>query len=250
MGLDFFRKAVALQKRYANGRRIENALQTNGVLLDDEWGVFLAENQFLVGLSVDGPRELHDRYRVDKQHQPTFDRVMRGLAVLQKHEVEFNTLTVVHRLNARHPREVYRFLKEISSRYLQFIPLVERVPDDAAPALGLDFAPPPPIGHVASHEAVTRWSVLPEDYGEFLVSIFDEWVRRDVGRVFVQLFDVALGNWLGQGSSLCLFSERCGRALAMEHHGDVYACDHYVYPQYRLGNILNQTLGDMVRSEF
>lgn len=250
LGIEFFRKAVALQQRYANGKRIENALQTNGILLNDEWGEFLAANQFLVGLSVDGPRELHDRYRLDKQHQPTFDRVMRGLEVLRKHRVEFNTLTVVHRHNARHPLEVYRFLKDIGSRYLQFIPLVERSPDAIAAALGLSFAMPPSLGSATPAQQVTRWSVLPEDYGEFLVQIFDEWVRRDVGRVFVQLFDVALANWMGEPPGLCVFAERCGRALAMEHNGDVYSCDHYVYPHYRLGNVLNASLGEMVQSGF
>ncbi|MCS7048178.1 MAG: anaerobic sulfatase maturase [Verrucomicrobiae bacterium] len=250
LGVDFFRKAVALQQRYANGKRIENALQTNGVLLDDEWGAFLAENQFLVGLSVDGPRELHDRYRVDKKQQPTFDRVMRGLEVLKKHHVEFNTLTVVHRHNARHPLEVYRFLKDIGSRYLQFIPLVERLPDAEARALGLDLAGPPSPDAVTASSEVTRWSVLPEDYGEFLVHIFDEWVRQDVGQVFVQLFDVALANWMGEPPGLCVFMERCGAAVAMEHNGDVYSCDHYVYPHYRLGNVLNASLGEMVQSAF
>lgn len=250
LGIEFFRKAVVLQQRYANGKRIENALQTNGILLNDEWGEFLAANQFLVGLSVDGPRELHDRYRLDKQHQPTFDRVMRGLEVLRKHRVEFNTLTVVHRHNARHPLEVYRFLKDIGSRYLQFIPLVERSPDAIAAALGLSFAMPPSPGSATPAQQVTRWSVLPEDYGEFLVQIFDEWVRRDVGRVFVQLFDVALANWMGEPPGLCVFAERCGRALAMEHNGDVYSCDHYVYPHYRLGNVLNASLGEMVQSGF
>jgi uncharacterized protein len=247
LGVRFFRKVVALQQRYANGKRIANALQTNGTLLDDEWGAFLAQHNFLVGLSIDGPRALHDTYRVDKQSRPTFDAVARGLEVLKKHGVEFNTLTVVNRANARQPLEVYRFLREIGSGFLQFIPLVERASSPAADGLiQLSLAPPPDRDQARS--PVTEWSVRAEDYGEFLVQIFDEWVRRDVGRVFVQLFDVALGAWMGMGASLCVFSERCGRALAVEHNGDVYACDHYVYPEYKRGNLLDRPLREMVLS--
>jgi uncharacterized protein len=251
LGVGFFRKVVELQRNYAQGKRITNALQTNGTLLDDEWGEFLHENQFLVGLSIDGPRELHDAYRVDKKDRPTFDAVMQGLELLKRHRVEFNTLTVVHRLNSQHPLEVYQFLKEIGSGFIQFIPLVERAPAPEAPPDGLiqlSLAPPPVPGAPAPRSPVTEWSVRAEQYGEFLVRVFDEWVRRDVGRVFVQLFDVALGNWMGMGGSLCVFAEKCGAALAMEHNGDVYACDHYVYPQYRLGNVMNQSLAEMVTS--
>lgn len=248
LGIEFFRKVLSLQRKYAAGKTVLNAIQTNGTLLDDSWGTFLAENGFLVGLSVDGPRGLHDRYRVDKGGRPTFDKVMEGLSVLKKHGVEFNTLTVVHRANALHPLEVYRFLKEIGSRFIQFIPLVERPVDPARNPRGLDLAPPP-AGGAASHGVhVTPWSVCAGDYGDFLVQIFDEWVRCDVGRVFVQLFDVALGNWIGRGSSLCVFAESCGRALALEHNGDVYSCDHYVYPEHKLGNLMNQSLGAMVAS--
>jgi uncharacterized protein len=243
LGVDFFRKAVALQERFAGGREIFNAIQTNGTLLDDEWCEFLAGNRFLVGLSVDGPEELHDLYRVDKRQQPTFAKVMRGLELLKKHGVEFNTLTVVNRQNSVKPLEVYRFLKAIGSEFLQFIPLVER----AAPA-GADFAPPPQPGEAENGAVVTEWSVQAAQYGEFLCAIFDEWVRQDVGRTFVQLFDVALGNWMGLGSSLCVFAEKCGGALAIEHNGDIYSCDHYVYPEYRLGNLMNTSLGDMVNS--
>lgn len=248
LGVDFFRRVVELQRRYADGKVIHNALQTNGVLLDDEWGAFLAENHFLVGLSLDGPRELHDRYRVDKWQQPTFDRVMRGLGFLKKHRVEFNTLTVVNHANSQQPLAVYRFLKEVGSGFLQFIPLVERKPDAEAKAMGLELSAPPPGGGARVSTPVTSWSVESRQYGEFLVAIFDEWVRYDVGKVFVQLFDVALGNWMGLGSSLCVFAETCGAALAIEHNGDLYSCDHYVYPHYKLGNILNQSLGDMVNA--
>lgn len=248
LGVDFFRKAVELQRRYADGKKVSNALQTNGLLLDDEWGAFLSENQFLVGLSIDGPRELHDRYRVDKGGQPTFDRVLRGLEFLKKHQTEFNTLTVVNRANSQHPLAVYRFLKEIGSGYLQFIPLVERKADRAAKGLGLNFAEPPPAGHWSPNAPVTAWSVESRQYGEFLVQIFDDWVRHDVGRYFVQIFDVTLGSWMGRGASLCVFAETCGSALALEHNGDLFSCDHYVYPRHKLGNLLNQTLGEMVSS--
>ena len=265
MGVEFFRKAVALQKQFADGKKISNTLQTNATLLDDEWCAFLAENQFLTGVSVDGPRELHDAYRVDKQQQPTFEAVMRGVELLKKHKAEFNTLTVVNRLNSQQPLKVYRFLKELGSRYLQFIPLVERPPDETAKSLGLDLAAPPELGRPLSRPPgtlspsdgeraevrgplVTEWSVESKQFGEFLVQIFEEWVVRDVGRTFVQLFDVTLSNWMGLGSAMCIFSERCGRALALEHDGGVFSCDHYVYPQFKLGNLMNASLGDLVNS--
>ena len=248
LGVDFFRRVVALQKQYADGKKITNALQTNGALLDDEWCSFLAEHRFLVGVSIDGPAELHDHYRVDKRGRPTFDRVMRGLDCLKKHRTEFNTLTVVNRTNADHPAAVYRFLKKIGSGFIQFIPLVERRAGQVSRELGLDLATPPDGGADSSGIPVTEWSVRPRQFGRFLVEIFDEWVRHDVGRVFVQCFDVALGNWMGLGSSLCIFGETCGTAMALEHNGDLYACDHYVYPKYCLGNILNQSIADMVNT--
>lgn len=248
LGVDFFRKVVQLQKKYCDGRVVTNSLQTNGTLLDDAWGGFLAENNVLVGISIDGPADLHDAYRVDKRQRPTFDRVMRGLEVLKAHKVEFNTLTVVHRKNSEHPRKVYRFLKEIGSSYLQFIPLVERKPDAAAKGWGLDLAAPPASGDASENLPVTAWSVSPVTYGDFLIGVFDDWVRRDVGKVFVQLFDVALGNWMGMGSELCFFAEKCGGAVALEHNGDLYSCDHYVYPKFKLGNVNDRVLGDMVNS--
>jgi uncharacterized protein len=248
LGVKFFRKVVALQAKYADGKTIRNALQTNGTLLNDDWGEFLQTHRFLVGLSVDGPRDLHDIYRVDKKQNPTFDRVMAGLTILKKHRVDFNTLTVVNRANSKRPLEVYRFLKEIGSSYIQFIPLVERLADQVDHANDRVLALPPAPGEAAAFGPVTEWSVNARQYGNFLVEIFDEWVRHDVGRTFVQLFDVALGNWMGLGSSLCIFAEKCGAALALEHNGDVYSCDHYVYPQHQLGNILNKSLGAMVSS--
>jgi uncharacterized protein len=243
LGVDFFRTVVELQQRYANGKTIHNALQTNGVLLDDEWGEFLAEHEFLVGVSIDGPRELHDCYRVDKGQAPTFDRVMRGIAMLKEHKVEFNTLTVVHRRNSEFPLEVYRFLKEIGSGFIQFIPIVERKAADAD-RNGLVLIKP----SFESAAEVTEWSVEPTTYGKFLSRIFDEWVKKDVGRTFVQLFDVALESWMGMEASLCVFRKTCGSALAMEHTGDLYSCDHFVYPENKLGNIMETALEKLVDS--
>jgi uncharacterized protein len=240
LGIDFFRRVIELQALYANGKRIQNSLQTNGTLLDDAWCAFLAEHEFLVGLSLDGPRDLHDQHRPDRHGVGSFDAVMRGLQLLKKHGVEFNTLTVVGRENSRQPLEVYRFLKEAGSRFLQFIPLVERLPSAMSRAAGLTLAEPP-VNDSSTEEPlpVTPWSVEPAEYGRFLCAIFDEWVRHDVGLTYIQMFDVMLGIWSGLGAGLCVFAERCGSALALEHNGDLYSCDHYVYPQYRLGNILN-----------
>jgi uncharacterized protein len=236
LGLEFFEQVVALQQKYAGGRKVANAIQTNGTRLTPEWCRFFKVNDFLVGLSIDGPRKLHDTYRVDKGNKPTFDSVLAGLKLLKRHGVEFNTLTVVSASNVKRPLEVYEFLKEQGSGFLQFIPLVERT----------DATSPVEVGTTRSE--VTRWSVPAVAYGEFLCTIFDHWVRADVGKVFVQLFDVALGIWSGRGSSLCVFSENCGRALAVEHNGDLFSCDHFVYPKYNLGNLLNTSLGDMVNS--
>jgi uncharacterized protein len=250
LGVGFFRKVVEFQKRYAGGKRILNALQTNGTRLDDEWGDFLASNDFLVGISIDGPRELHNTYRVDKQGKPTFDSVLQGMEMLRKHAVEFNTLTVVNRANSLHPERVYRFLKDIGSGFIQFIPLVER--EATGPVQGdtgllqIDLAPPPTPG--VPPAPVTEWSVRPDDWGRFLTTIFDNWVRQDVGRIFVQYFDVALGIWSGMGSSICVFSETCGKGMALEHNGDLYSCDHYVYPAFRLGNLRETPLKEMAGS--
>jgi len=245
LGLDFFRQVVTLQEHHADGRKITNTIQTNGTLLDDEWCRFLTKHGFLVGLSVDGPERLHDRYRVDRGGKPTFRKVMRGLELLKKHGTEFNTLTVVSNANAREPLAVYRFLEEIGSRYFQLIPLVERMPGQGDTSLGLDLTQPPHPSSPGGETRVTPWSVPPEAYGEFLVTIFERWVRNDVGRVFVQLFDQALGKWVGVEKGLCVFNETCGEALALEHNGDLYSCDHYVYPDYRLGNILDLPLAGM-----
>jgi uncharacterized protein len=244
LGGDFFRTVIALQQKYAGDKSVHNALQTNGTLLDDDWGKFLAEHKFLVGISIDGPRELHDHYRVDKGNAPTFDRVMRGIEKLKGHKVEFNTLTVVNRHNSQHPLEVYRFLKEIGSGFMQFIPVVER---QAAEPGSDGLVLIQPSFHRPAE--VTEWSVEPLAYGKFLARIFDEWVKKDVGRTFVQQFDVALESWLGMEASLCVFRKTCGSALAMEHDGDLYSCDHFVYPEHKLGNVMEADLKQMVGSQ-
>ncbi len=243
LGVGFFERAVEFQKKYADGKTIENALQTNGILLDDQWGEFLARNRFLVGLSIDGPREIHDRYRVDKGGGPTFDRVMKGLRHLKKHGVEFNTMTVVQRDNSQHPLDVYRFLKEQGSGFMQFIPIVERSAESPE-AEGLVLISP----DSEQRARLTEWSVDPRQYGRFLCEIFDEWVRNDVSRFYVQLFDVSLEAWVGMPPSLCVFRETCGEAMIIEHNGDVFSCDHYVYPENRLGNIMQNPLPSMATS--
>ncbi|MFT5368488.1 MAG: hypothetical protein ACI8V2_003454 [Candidatus Latescibacterota bacterium] len=243
MGIDFFNKAIAFQARYANGKTISNAFQTNGILLDDTWGAFLATHKFLVGVSIDGPQPMHDHYRVDKGGKPTFDQVMRGIEVLKKHKVEFNTLTVLQAHNAQYPIEVYNFLKSIGSQFMQFIPIVERIATHPREDL-LTLVDP----KFEDGATVSEWSVSARQYGRFLSQVFEEWVRKDVGRYFVQIFDVALGAWLGQNPSLCIFSETCGDALVIEHNGDLYSCDHYVYPDYNLGNVHAQSIRELVAS--
>ena len=236
LGVDFFRKAVALQARYCPpGKRVRNTLQTNGTLLDARWAAFLREHDFLVGLSVDGPRRFHDRYRVDRKGGPSHDAVLRALRLLRDEGVEFNTLTVVHRDNALHGRRVYRYLRDQGVRFMQFIPLVERVDGGGI----LAGAPP---GGEAPPAGVAPWSVPPRAFGTFMRAVFDDWVRNDVGRVYVQLFDVQLALWAGLPAELCVFAETCGTGLVLEHNGDVYACDHYVYPDHRLGNIFERPL--------
>ncbi len=238
MGLDFFKRAIGIAEKYRRpGMEFMHTMQTNGTLLDDEWCEFFKEHDFLIGLSIDGPRALHDVYRVDKGGAPTFDRVMRGLRLLQKHGVEYNLLTTVNRVNGDHPLEVYRFLRdEARTDWMQFIPVVERINSD---------------GQTIYQEGntVSDRSVLPEQFGRFLNTIFDEWLRHDVGRIYVQTFEAALRNWLGMSSSgMCVFNETCGQGLAIEHNGDLYACDHFVEPKYLLGNIQTQHMTEMVSS--
>ncbi|MCK5315798.1 MAG: anaerobic sulfatase maturase [Anaerolineales bacterium] len=235
MGLDFFRRSIEYVNKYKKpGMTVEHTIQTNGTKLDDEWCEFFHEHKFLVGLSVDGPRELNDAYRVDKGGQGTFDQVMRGLSYLKKHNVEFNILTTVHAANADYPLEVYRFFRdELGAKFIQFIPIVERDNE---------------TGFQEGNQVTDR-SVKAEQYGKFLIEIFDEWVRRDVGEVFVQMFDVALGAWVGQPGAVCVFAPTCGNALALEHNGDLYACDHFVEPDYLLGNIKEEHMIDLIASD-
>lgn len=242
MGLAFFRRVIALCDKYANGKKITHALQTNGMLLDDAWARFFAEHHFLIGLSIDGPAPLHNQYRVNRAGKGTHDRVMAAMALLKAHHVEFNTLTVVGKHNVEHALEVYEFLVAAGSRYIQFIPLVERLSNDASSALQL----------VLPGESAARlapWTVPSWQYGDFLCQIFDLWVRRDVERVSVQMFDVAMAAWTGQPPVLCVHSATCGHAFALESNGDLYNCDHFVYPEHKLGNIHQQTIHELNHSE-
>ncbi len=234
MGLEFFRRAVELAKRYARpGMTVQHTIQTNGTKVDAAWSRFFAENGFLVGLSIDGPRELHDAYRRDKGGKPTFDKVLRGLNALREYGVQWNALTTVNAANEAHPREVYRFLRdECGCEFVQLIPIVELPCRDGVPY----------------GDEVTDRSVTPAGWGDFLIGVFEEWVRRDVGEVYVQHFDVALANWYGEPSGLCVHSPTCGTALAMEWNGDVYACDHFVEPAYLRGNIGERHLAELVGS--
>ncbi|MDH5243685.1 MAG: anaerobic sulfatase maturase [Chloroflexota bacterium] len=264
MGVDFFRRSVAYVERYRRpGMTVDYTIQTNGTLIDDELAGFFKEHHFLVGISIDGPRSMHDAFRVDRGGAPTFDRVMRGLERLRAHEVDYNVLTTLHRANADHPVEVYRFLRdEVGARFMQFIPIIERLP---APTIDVPLAELGLSPGLAQRAPWTSWrdrplyrqegalvtdrSVTAEQYGSFLSAVFDEWVRRDIGEVYVQMFDVALANWYGEPPSLCIHSETCGTALAMEHNGDMYSCDHFVEDAYKLGNITETPMADLVASE-
>jgi uncharacterized protein len=256
LGIEFFKKAMELEKKYKKpNQRIENDLQTNGTLLDDKWGSFLRENNFLVGLSIDGPRSLHDAYRVTKDGRPTFDKVFAASRLLHKHHVPFNTLTVVNRVNAKRPMEVYRFLRdEVRPRQMQFIPCVEpKVFHTIAPQrwepkmLPVYDTPAARPGNLES--VVTDWSVDPEDWGSFLCKVWDVWYRRDLGKVFVNLFETAVAQWMGMEAQICIYHDFCGKGVALEHDGSLYSCDHYVYPDYRLGNILETPSSQMVFSD-
>ncbi|MBP6470165.1 MAG: anaerobic sulfatase maturase [Chloroflexi bacterium] len=238
MGLDFYRRTMDLVEKYRRpGMTFLHTMQTNGTLLNDEWAAFFAEHNFLLGISIDGPRPLHDIYRVDKGGKPTFDNVMRGLRLLQKHNVDYNVLTTVNRINGDYPLEVYRFLRdEVGTTWMQFIPVVERINAD-----GLTL--------YQEGTAVSDRSVQPEQFGRFLSTIFDEWVRRDVGTIYVQTFEAALSNWLGMpNSGMCVFNATCGTGLAIEHNGDLYSCDHFVEPNYFLGNIQETHMIELVAS--
>lgn len=241
LGVEFFKRAVEYQKKYSDGKTVNNSFQTNGVLLTDEWCEFFKENNFLIGLSIDGPEDLHDHYRVFKGNQPSFAKVMKGLELLKKHSVEFNTLTCVNRVNSYKPIEVYQFLKEIGSTFHQYIPIVERKAESKL-LTNLDLVSPDYSGKAE----VTEWSVEADQYGKFLIDIFNEWLKKDVGNIFIQMFEVSLESWYGRPQSLCVFRETCGTAMAIEHNGDLYSCDHYVYPENRLGNIIDSSLASLV----
>ncbi len=253
MGLDFFTRVVELQKKYAKpGQTILNDLQSNCTLLDDKWCEFLKENNFLVGLSIDGPRDLHDRYRKDKGGGKTFDRVMASVKLLRKHGVEFNTLTCLNRANAREPLRVYKFLRdEVKSERIQFIPIVEpNIFKTVAPGLW-DKKGLPKLGSKEAKPGkdgsyVHDWSVDPDDFGDFMCAVFDEWYRKDFGKVFVYFFETAIAQWMGGMASLCVFAPSCGRGVMLEHDGKVYSCDHYGYPEYMLGSIMETPLDQLV----
>jgi uncharacterized protein len=252
MGLDFFRRAIECVERHRKpGQQVLHTIQTNGTLLDDEWCAFFKQHNVLVGLSVDGPAAMHDAYRVDKSGVGSFKSVMRGYEALRRHQVDVNILCTIHAANGDHPLEVYRFFRdELQVNYMQFIPIVERTTEQLIPLANLGWGRRPggdrPF-YLQHGGQVTARSVGAEQFGLFLTAIFDEWVRRDVGKVFVQTFDVALGSWLGQ-YNLCIFSPTCGNAVALEHNGDLYSCDHYVEPKHRLGNIHETPMDELVSS--
>lgn len=236
--LKFYEHVIELQNRFSEGHNIINCLQTNGTLINDDWGRFLHDNNWLTGISIDGPQRLHDKYRLARDGQPSFEKVMRGIEILNRHAAEWNALAVVNRFNGDHPMEFYDFFRQTGCRYIQFTPVVERLRRD---------------GHLASladdgNFGVTEFSVTPEQWGKFLCALFDEWVQHDVGEYYIQLFDATLANWAGVEPPVCTMAPTCGHAIAMEFNGDVYCCDHFVFPEYLLGNIRNKTFADMMFS--
>lgn len=240
--IDFYRKALSLQQKYAGGRRIDNVIQTNGTLLTDEWCEFFAQNHWLVGISIDGPQPYHDHYRLTAAGKPSWQKVMQGIKLLKKHGVEWNAMAVVNAYNVNHPLEFYRFFKENGCQFLQFTPIVER---QTRYEDGRTLASLADKNEIPLSEA----SVTPEQWGYFLCAIFDEWVRKDVGKIFVEIFDCTLANWMGVSPGICAYSKECGHAGVMEHNGDVYSCDHFVFPEYKLGNIRDHSLIDMLYGE-
>lgn len=240
--IDFYRKALSLQQKYAGGRRIDNVIQTNGTLLTDEWCEFFAQNHWLVGISIDGPQPDHDHYRLTAAGKPSWKKVMQGIKLLKKHGVEWNAMAVVNAYNVNHPLEFYRFFKENGCQFLQFTPIVERLTRHEDGRTLANLADKDEI-------SLSEASVAPEQWGYFLCAIFDEWVRKDVGKIFVEIFDCTLANWMGISPGICAYSKECGHAGVMEHNGDVYSCDHFVFPEYKLGNIRDHSLIDMLYGE-
>ena len=246
LGLAFFEKVIELQAPHRKNKTIRNALQTNGMLLDDAWCEFLRRNEFIVGISLDGPQEIHDRYRKHRNGRGTFAEVMRGLRLLQAHGVDYNVMACVGRETARSPLEVYQFFKSEGVEFIQFSPIIERMPDALSESRGLWLGGPAGLKQVDQPRQVTPWTVVPEDYGDFMIAIYEEWVRNDVGKTFVMNFEWAMHAWLGNPSPVCIHARQCGRAVAIEYTGDVYACDHFVYPEYRLGNVMDSSIAAMV----
>ena len=240
--IDFYKKALELQKKYAHGKQIDNVIQTNGTLLTDEWCEFFAKNHWLVGISIDGPQEYHDHYRVTPAGKPSWEKVMKGISLLKKHRVEWNAMAVVNAYNAEHPLEFYHFFRDNGCQYLQFTPIVERLTEHED---GRTLASLADDREIPLADA----SVTPAQWGNFLCTIFDDWVRHDVGKMFVEIFDCTLANWMGVLPGICAYSKECGHAGVMEHNGDVYSCDHFVFPEYKLGNIRDQSLIDMLYGE-
>ena len=240
--IDFYKKALALQKKYAHGKQIDNVIQTNGTLLTDEWCEFFAKNHWLVGISIDGPQEYHDHYRVTPAGKPSWEKVMQGISLLKKHRVEWNAMAVVNAYNAEHPLEFYHFFRDNGCQYLQFTPIVERLTEHED---GRTLASLADNREIPLADA----SVTSQQWGNFLCTIFDDWVRHDVGKTFVEIFDCTLANWMGVLPGICAYSKECGHAGVMEHNGDVYSCDHFVFPEYKLGNIKDQSLIDMLYGE-
>ncbi|WP_394243879.1 anaerobic sulfatase maturase [Vibrio astriarenae] len=243
LGIDFYRKVIELCEKYGSHKTISHAFQTNGIVINDEWCELFKNNNFLIGVSIDGPEDLHDAYRTNTSGRGTHDKVLKAINLLKQHNVEFNTLTVVNDKNVKHPLRTYQYLKSIGSNFIQFIPLVEREASD------VNNEDTWLVNPDEKHGKVTKWSVKPAEYGQFLNEIFDYWVKNDVGQIFVQQFDATLSTWVGQPSPICVFAPRCGHAFAVEANGDLYQCDHYVYPEYKLGNIHSTDITTMNNSE-
>ena len=243
-GLSFYEKVVALQEKYANGKHITNSLQTNGILLDEEWCAFLKRHQFLVGISMDGPASIHDRYRVDTRGEGTFKKVLKGIKLLKQYGIEFNVLVSVSRESCQDGRKIYNFLKSIGVTHMQFTPLIERLPDEKANELGLHYAMPE-----SKQTQVTDFSVIPKEYGKFLIEVFDTWMEEDVGKIFIHNVEAVLPVWMGLPATMCIYTQNCGGCLIVEHNGDIYSCDHFMYPQYKLGNIMQDDPWELLQSE-
>ncbi|PKU23089.1 anaerobic sulfatase maturase [Telmatospirillum siberiense] len=250
LGLDFYKRAVALQQHYAHGGLIQNAFQTNGTLLNDDWCDFFAENGFLIGLSLDGPAHIHDRYRVNRSGAPTHSKVMRALRTLQRHDVDFNILACVNNLSSRSPLEIYRFFRDEGTKVIQFIPIIERTSAGDYRRQGFTLEGPMNNKGISDTQpTVTDWSVEPARWGSFLTTIFDEWIATDVGDMFIMNFEWSLAAFMNRRGVICVHQENCGRAVVAEHNGDVYSCDHFTYPDYRLGNLMEASFTEILDSD-